>query len=394
MSAATQRPRLALLAYSVAFISIGLLVASLGPTLQGLAAQTGSSLAQISVLFVVRSLGYITGATLTGRAYDRLPGHPLMMGGVLGIALCLALTPLVPWLALLAAVMAMVGVLEATVDVGGNTLLVWSAGERVGPYMLALHFAFGVGAFLSPLVVAQALSLGGGITWGYWILALLTLPAALLVARLPSPPAPPRPAEAAASGSANRLLVALIAACFFLYVGAEVSFGGWVATYAQRLGLADEAGAAYLTSGFWGALTAGRLLAIPLAARFRPRTLIAANIGGSLLSVGLALLWPNSILVLWIAALGTGLSMASTFPTLLTFAERRITITGALTSTFLLGAALGGMSVPWLIGQLFEPFGPPSALAVIFAMLLGTAAAFTTLVLLAPRPKMAAATQS
>jgi FHS family Na+ dependent glucose MFS transporter 1 len=386
----TQRPTAYLIAYYAALVTIGLLVGSLGPTLQGLAAQTGSTLAAISVLFVARSTGYILSTSLIGRVFDRLPGHPLMAGAVVGIALCLALTPLAPWLALLVALMAVLGAMESTVDVGGNTLLVWAFSEqrdRVGPYMNGLHFAFGVGAFLSPIVVAQAISLGGGIAWGYWILAALVLPVALLILRVPSPAAPAKSHEAARSGASNRTLVVLIAAFYFLYVGAEVGFGGWAATYATRTGLADEASAAYLTSAFWGALTAGRLLAIPLAARVRPRTLIAANVLGSLLSVGLALLWQGSAAALWAAALGAGLSMASTFPTMLTMAERRLQLTGALTSTFFLGAGLGGMFVPWLIGQLFEPFGPPAALVLIFSTLVGMAAVFAVIVLLAPGPK-------
>ncbi len=50
---------------------------------------------------------------------------------------------------------------------------------------------------------------------------------------------------------------------FFLYVGAEVGFGGWIFTYAVALDLGSETAAAYLTSAFWGALTFGRLLTIP-----------------------------------------------------------------------------------------------------------------------------------
>jgi FHS family Na+ dependent glucose MFS transporter 1 len=380
------RPTTHLIAYYAALVGIGLLAASLGPTLQGLAAQTGSSLAQISALFVARSLGYIGCTSLIGRMYDRVPGHPLMAGAVIGIAVCLALTPLAPWLALLVALMAALGAMESIVDVGANTLLVWTIREGVGPYMNGLHFAFGAGAFLSPIVVAQAISFGGGITWGYWILVALVLPAALLILRVPSPTAPGRSTERS-SGQSNLVLVLLIAAFYFLYVGAEVGFGGWAATYATRTGLADEAGAAYLTSAFWGALTAGRLLAIPLAARFRPRTLIAANVIGCLLSVGLALVWQGSAVALWIAALGTGLAMASTFPTMLTLAERRLHLTGALTSTFFFGAGSGGMFVPWLIGQLFEPLGPPIALALVFAALVVMAAVFAAIVLLAPGPK-------
>ncbi|MGD8903377.1 MAG: hypothetical protein PVI67_07415, partial [Anaerolineae bacterium] len=46
-------------------------------------------------------------------------------------------------------------------------------------------------------------------------------------------------------------------------------------------------------------------------------------------------------------------------------AERRIPITGQVTGWFLVAASIGAMSIPWLIGQLFEPLGPPSVMWVI-----------------------------
>ena len=53
--------------------------------------------------------------------------------------------------------------------------------------MNGLHFFFGVGAFLSPILVAQAILRTGDITWGFWGLALLILPLFVWVLRLPAP---------------------------------------------------------------------------------------------------------------------------------------------------------------------------------------------------------------
>jgi len=64
------------LGYYAAFIALGLVSASLGPTLPGLANNTGSQLSHISLLFVARSSGYLAGSLLGGRLYDRITGHP------------------------------------------------------------------------------------------------------------------------------------------------------------------------------------------------------------------------------------------------------------------------------------------------------------------------------
>ena len=62
--------------------------------------------------------------------------------------------------------------------------------------------------------------------------------------------------------------------------------------------------------------------------------------------------------VIWIATAGMGLFMATVFPTLMILAEHHLNVTGRIASFFLVGASLGGMLVPWLIGQFFETTGP------------------------------------
>ena len=49
---------------------------------------------------------------------------------------------------------------------------------------------------------------------------------------------------------------------FFFYVGLEAGFGSWLATYLVEREVADAAGAALMTSCYWGSLTLGRLLGI------------------------------------------------------------------------------------------------------------------------------------
>jgi FHS family Na+ dependent glucose MFS transporter 1 len=112
-------------------------------------------------------------------------------------------------------------------------------------------------------------------------------------------------------------------------------------------------------------LTVGRLLGVPLAARFRPSRILLADLLGCLASVSVLLLWPGSQAAAWVAAGGLGFSMASFFPTLIALAERRLTITGRITGWFLAGSSVGGMTLPWLMGQLFEARGPRSAMAMV-----------------------------
>ena len=355
-------------AYYYAFVILGLITGVFGPTLIVLAAHTQSTLNEISIIFAARSFGYLVGSFLAGRLYDRVRGHPLIVSALITTALAFVLIPNIPLLWVLTLVVFILGLAESSIDVGGNSLLSWLHGDQTGPFMNGLHFFFGVGAFLSPIVVAQVVLSTGEIVWAYWFLAMIALPAALWLTRLPSP-SPQEPSRENVAVRASKLTVSAIVVFFFLYAAAEVSYGNWIFTYTTMLNLADATNAAWLTSGFWGAFTAGRLIGVPLSTRFQPATILFIDLLGSIASVALVLLFPQSIIVLWLGTLGTGAFMASIFPTMLILAGRKMSITGEITSWFLIGAGSGVMVMPWLIGQLFEPIGAQITMVMVLASL-------------------------
>ena len=343
-------------AYYLSFIMLGLLVAIEGPALPSLAENTTSSLDQISLIFIFGSLGYLLGSFFSGRAYDRLPGHRFMSGTLLVIALCAALIPFAKQLWQLLFILFIFGGAKGAVDVGGNTLIMWTHGEKSGPYLNGLHFFFGVGAFVAPLILAGFLVSTGGIQWTFWLFALLSLPPSIWLWKLPEPPAQANEQENAATSFPIFPVVMLVLA-FVLYVGAEVGFGNWIYTYALTLGLETSITSAYLTSAFWGTFTLGRLLGVWVSTRVRAATILIVDLLGCLASLGLILFWPDSVMALWTGTIGLGLFMASIFPTTLVLAGERMRVTGAMTGWFLAGASIGGMFLPWGIGQAFVRIG-------------------------------------
>jgi FHS family Na+ dependent glucose MFS transporter 1 len=349
--------------YFASFISLGMTTASLGPALPYLAEHTGSLLGEVSILFTAKAGGYLLGSIVGGRLYDRIPGHLVAFTAIMGIAVTLALSPIIPLLWVLATILFILGMFEGALDVGCNAMLVWVHGKDVGPYMNALHFFFGIGTFIAPIIIAQSVLWSGEINWGFWVIAILMAPVATWMLRTSSPTALSTAVES--GGQTNTKLLVLIVAFFIMYVGAEVGFGGWIYTYALELKLANETSGAYLTSAFWGAFTLGRLFSIPIAARLRPRWILLGDLVGCILGLLLIIIFPASVLVLWAGAMILGVSMASIFPTMISLAERRMTLTGAVTSWFFVGASSGAMFFPWLMGQLFEAINPPAIMFII-----------------------------
>jgi len=190
------------------------------------------------------------------------------------------------------------------------------------------------------------------------------LPVAIWLLRLPSPPIHGA-SEDGQAPPVDRRLLALIVVFFIFQVGAELSYGGWIYLYGVASDLISKTAAYYLTSAFWAAFTLGRLLSIPIALRLRPSTVILGGLVGCLAGLTVMLMWPNSPAVIWLGTIAVGMSLGPLFPTAISLVARRMAITGAVVGWFFVGASLGSMSMPWIIGQLFEPVGPQAAIVVI-----------------------------
>lgn len=361
--------------YFAAFASLGLIMASLGPTLPGLAEHTRTGLSEISFLFMARSLGNLLGSFWAGRLYNRAPGHSVMAATLVIIAFLLFSMPLAGYLSILTTIALIFGVAQRVLDVGGITMVAWIWNHKLGSYMNALHIFLGMGALASPILIALVVAATGDITWAYWALSLILLPVAAWLIWIRSPRPQGRAGEEA-NMRFEPVLITLVGVFLFLHVGAEHSYSGWLFSYTVKLGLGSEATAAYLTSAFWASFTAGLLLAVPLTARFSPRQVLVADIVGCLFSLSILLIWPDSLCVLWIGTVGMGLSMASIFPTTVALVGQRSAITGRLVGWLFVGGSAGGMTLPWVIGQLFDRKGPQ---ATMYVILIDLAVAFLAL---------------
>lgn len=233
--------------------------------------------------------------------------------------------------------------------------------------MNALHFCFGVGAFLAPIIIHNVMNLSNGaLTWPYWVLSVLFLPGFVGLWLLKSPE---NPEELETSGNEKPIdyrLVFLMMALLFIYVGVETGFGGWIFTYALDVKVANEAQASYMNSIFWGALTLGRLLSILVARKLAPSKILIGNFVLAILFLGLILISPRNGTIVWVTSAGLGLSLSSVFPTILALGESRMKITGKITGLFFLGSSLGGTLLPMLMGQVFEYIGSYQIMLTLF----------------------------
>lgn len=360
-------PYIATAAYYLSFIILGLTTAISGSSILTLADHTSSGLDRISLIFIFGSLGYIAGSYFGGRAYDRIPGHKLMVITLIVLAVASALIPIARSLEVLLFAMFLSGLASGIIDVGCNTLIMWTHREKAGPFLNGLHFFFGVGSLIAPFLLGQILPKTGDILWVYLIFSILCIPTSIWLWFIPDPPKQADINEENSIASIPLMPVALVVLLFLLYVGLELGFGNWIYTYTVTLGLGTITTAAYLNGFFWGSFTLGRLLGVWVSTRLRSRTILFLDILGCAVSIILIMLWKESSIVLWIGTIGLGLSMASVFPTFIMLAGERMRITGAITGWFLIGSGTGGMLLPWLLGQIFARTGAEAMTTVLLA---------------------------
>jgi len=354
---------------AVCFISLGLGTASLGPILPFLADNVRVSIGQISFVFTAQNLGYLLGSVGGSWLYDHFKSHKLMAFS-LGLMVVMGLLiPLMSWYYALLVVLLFFGLGLGTIDAGGNLNLMWLLQSRVGPFMNALHFSFGLGAFLSPIIISYVMAWSGGsLMWAMWALVILYLPGLIGLITFESPENIATKDHHGITTPVNYRMIIPIILLFFLSVGIQTGFGGWVFTYVSELSIADVSKAALMTSLFWGAMTLGRMIAIPFSKKVEPHLMLLISCILTVLTMGLILIWPLSSWMMWVGSAGLGLATATIFPTLMAFAEARMTMTGRITGLFFLGSGLGMMVLPMLLGQIFEYLGGYLMMLTLFAL--------------------------
>ncbi|KAF4611886.1 hypothetical protein D9613_003750 [Agrocybe pediades] len=237
-----------------------------------------------------------------------------------------------------------------------------------------LHAAYGIGAFSSPLVSTQFVGLS---RWSLFFLASLGLAIANIILQcfvfrfrrqneclqLAGEFIPERIVELSGTEestfrSVMRNKAAHSLAVFgLLYVGVEVTIGGWIVTYLINVrGGGSSAG--YISSGFWGGITIGRVLLLWVNKKVGSRRVLFIY---AILSIGLEfIIWfVPSLIGDAVAVSLIGIFFGPMFPLIMDQATRiipRFILTGSI--GWISGIAQTGSALlPFITGAVAEKHG-------------------------------------
>jgi fucose permease len=238
-----------------------------------------------------------------------------------------------------------------------NALVSDLYGEQRGPMLNLLGIFFGIGALLIPLLAA---SIEGHFTIAQLFIfcAALAFACALAYGAISFPAGRANQAFSLREtlGVAKYPGVLLLGFILFLESGNEASIGGWTSTYVNGAGYSPRT-ATLALAAYWAALMLSRMAAARLLAGIAKSQLVAASAVLSL--AGCAILLTSHLLGFLIAGTALiGLSYGPVFPTTLAIAgdrysKRAGTVFGLLFSI----ALMGGMLLPWAVGQASQQLG-------------------------------------
>jgi FHS family glucose/mannose:H+ symporter-like MFS transporter len=347
--------------YLVSFVVLGCALSVAGPALSHLRDRVGTDDGGISLVFVGSSSGYMFGSFLGGRGLDRGRGHQMWAGCMIASVAAIVVISQIRDLAPLVAAFVVLGVVCGAGDVSGNTLVVWSRPESPGAALNALHLFFALGALSAPLLTNRAIAWSDSL----WPVAVpLAMLALICGAVLLSTPAPMKTRAAhhshggAEGASVRRGHLAIVSLFFFVYVALEVGFANWIHSYVEQIGYGDANTATGVTAIFWVGFSIGRVISIWLAGRFTAGWMLVGSMTLALISSAVLVGVNGGNIGLWIVTLLFGVSIAPQFASMIAYAEAHFALSGAATSAFVGAAGLGGLVMPWCLGQLFDAHGP------------------------------------
>jgi MFS transporter, FHS family, glucose/mannose:H+ symporter len=343
---------------SLGFALTGVLTTLLGPLMPELSAKWNLNDAQAGALFTAQFAAATFGTLLTGQISARLgyirslaAAYALMAFGVTALGFA-------AWRIGVVSIMAYGFALGVAIPITNLLISDLNPTQRAAA-LNRLNVAWGLGAVSAPILIK---SIGQTNLRGLLIaFAALLIVVAVWCFQIDSLTS----GEGSTTTTAPRVkssvwsspLVPLYCALAFLYVGTENAIAGWIASYAQRIDLSQNALWALTPSVFWAALLLGRLAAPAILRRLSESRLILLGLGGAVVGVAI-LLMAHTLSGLFLGAAIAGLGLAPVFPTVIAlFTQAFGASSSRVSGLFFALGGFGGATVPWIVGLLSTSFG-------------------------------------
>jgi MFS transporter, FHS family, glucose/mannose:H+ symporter len=373
-----QSARAITIAAHAAFVPTGIVTVLLGPLLPILATRWVLNDVQSGYLFTAQFTGAMIGTLGSGWLVSRVGYRPPIVAGLLMMAIGTVGLSAGPWLLGIACV-ACNGLGYGLAVPASNISVAEANPTRRAGALNLLNFSWSAGSVACPFLISAFARVHAVPTFLLATGAAVVL-IALAIARLPYPHRESKTTLTSAPDQASFWMnpfVSILGLLFFLYVGTETCLGGWIASFAKRLGAGSVSLSVMTPSFFYGALLLGRGLA-PIVLR-TVSELALARLGLALASFGvLDLMLAHSLPAVIVGAALGGLGLSAVYPITISMLTHKFGPRATSLASLMFSLAnLGGASMPWLVGYSSVQFSSLRAgLAVPFLGAVGMLALY------------------
>jgi len=375
--------RTLLLWYS--FFVVGLSDSTRGPTLLDLKDLVNVSVSDISSTFAVRAFGGMVGCVFSGFLLDKLSRSLRIMYIMFCLLVAAISTFFLPFgnnILTMQIISFIFGVANGGIHSSSNVLLleIWKD-HNSSPYMYAMHFFFGAGALLAPVLSKPFLRSEDTLNVSGEVWTIKTLYPILAVSMLCTVPGyivyfiseirkekkekeikqkdveiEAKSVKQDLKGVSKTLLVILMAGFYFSFAGIEVSFRTFTATYAvSSTHSLTRHSATDLLAFFYTTFATFRALLIPISAVVSPTLILWCSLPTLFFATTILSVWGESSLVmlqLGVALVGAG--VASVFASGMLWMRTHVKVTNKVGSVFTFTCSIASQTYTMLIGSYIE----------------------------------------
>ncbi|MFH0801065.1 MAG: MFS transporter [bacterium] len=374
------------------FFVISFLTNILGPLIPDIIRSFQLSLTLVAVLPFSFFIAYGVMSIPSGILIEKFKEKPVILGAFLLSFAGALLFGVFPCYFVAIPSLFLIGVGMAALQVAINPLLRVAGGEKRYAFNAVFsQMVFGSASFLSPYVytylssnvgtadgeggfIMHALSrvVPAALPWVslYWVFAAISLVMVMVIAAVRFPAVKRKEEEKAGAWETHVELlgnrtVLLFCAGIFAYVGTEQGIANWMSQFLYAYhGFDPQAVGAGAVSWFWGLMTLGCLLGLPLLKLFDSRTVLVAFSVATVICLSAALFGPAGVARMAFPALGFCVSVM--WSIIFALALNSLDKHHGSFSGLLCTGIIGGAVLPMVIGWLGDHLGLRAGMSVLY----------------------------
>lgn len=356
------------------FVVLGISSSTLGAVLPYLAKNAGIELGTAGAIITTVFLGALLAQLAIGPINDRVGPARVLAVAMLVAGTSLVAASLSHYLVLTLLFIFISGTGTGAIIVSTNVMLAMSFESRS---VFALNFSnvfYGIGAICGPAIcalMAQQWDTTLPIMWVTAGLLALLLPGALLL-RVPRHFTSTVQDSMSGTSIYRSPLLWAMAGMLLIYVGTEAGTSGWSITYLNRATGMELDGAALAISGFYIALTAGRLAGSIAGVWIGARSLLTVSYLGASVGAIMYMLSGGNATTMVSALVLFGFFLGPVYPTVVSLVTTTFVEAPGRAASFVMAmGSIGGMTIPWLLGALLDLSGTYASITLLAGCALG-----------------------